>query len=138
MRHQIAASSGSGLTAPPRTALPSFQDALCSQLEHLPSLADVAAQPEQHTYPALLAGGDPARAARARQAHALALAESKPGSRWWLPLKQLNQHCEAAAAAGGRDVFLGIGEPACQLLHNFIGLHAAQAGVHASCCTAGK
>ncbi len=86
-----------------------MQEALSAQLEQLPSLADVAARREEHTYPALLAGGDPARAARARQAHALALAESKPGSRWWQPLKQLNQQCEAAAAEGG-EPFLGIGE----------------------------
>jgi hypothetical protein len=74
----------------------------------LPSLEEVAASPQQHTYHALLVGGDPTRAARARQSHALALASAKPGSRWWLQLKQLNQQCEAACVAGAA-AFLGIG-----------------------------
>jgi hypothetical protein len=42
------------------------------------------------------------RAARARQAHALGLAEADvPHEKWWAPLKALNTHHSAAALAGG-------------------------------------
>jgi hypothetical protein len=39
------------------------------------------------------------RRARACQAHALALAEARVGSKWWLPLRRLNSQQRAAAAA---------------------------------------
>jgi hypothetical protein len=74
-----------------------LQEALHSQLPQLPQLSQL---PENisgthFSVPA----ADSARAQRSRQAHALALAEAKVGSKWWVPLKALNQQLRDAAAA---------------------------------------
>lgn len=94
--------TGHKLTAttqqPPGPALP--QDALASRLAQLPPLGDAppSAQPAHLPAP----DGGARRAAAARQAHALALAGARVGSKWWLPLRRLAGE-QAAAAAGCAD-----------------------------------
>jgi hypothetical protein len=78
-----------------------LQEALHSQLQQLPQLSQL---PDNVTgaHFSLPAVGS-ARAQRSRQAHALALAEAKVGSKWWLPLKALNQQLRDAAAPAKQD-----------------------------------
>uniref|UniRef100_A0A383VJC1 Uncharacterized protein n=1 Tax=Tetradesmus obliquus TaxID=3088 RepID=A0A383VJC1_TETOB len=76
-------------------------EALHSQLQQLPQLSQL---PDNVTGAHFaLPGACGARAQRSRQAHALALAEAKVGSKWWLPLKALNQQLRDAAAAAEQD-----------------------------------
>lgn len=64
---------------------------LCTQLEHLPRPDQLppSVTPQHFPLPPASSG----RMARARHAHAMALADAKVGSsRWWQPLKALNRH----------------------------------------------
>jgi hypothetical protein len=84
-----------------------LQECLHSQLQQLPQLSQL---PDNVTgaHFSLPAAGS-ARAQRAKQAHALALAEAKVGSKWWLPLKALNQQLRDAAAAAEQYASTGSG-----------------------------
>jgi hypothetical protein len=74
-----------------------LQESLHSQLQQLPQLSQL---PDNVTGAHFSLPSDGStRAQRAKQAHALALAEAKVGSKWWLPLKALNQQLRDAAAA---------------------------------------
>jgi hypothetical protein len=75
---------------------------LSNRLQALPPLSQLpdSAQPA-HFPPPPAADGPPGRLARACQAHALALAEARVGSKWWLPLRRLNRFAPAGAADGG-------------------------------------
>ncbi len=81
--------------APQPIPVPSTQEALLTQLEHLPRLSEIPLDvPPQHweAPPA-----NTARGAAARRVHTLALAEAGMEAKWWEPLKALNE--EAADAA---------------------------------------
>jgi hypothetical protein len=84
-----------------------LQECLHSQLQQLPQLSQL---PDNVTgaHFSLPAAGS-ARAQRAKQAHALALAEAKVGSKWWLRLKALNQQLRDAAVAAEQDASTGSG-----------------------------
>jgi subtilisin family serine protease len=84
-----------------------LQECLHSQLKQLPQLFQL---PDNVTgaHFSLPAAGS-ARAQCAKQAHALALAEAKVGSKWWLPLKALDQQLRDAAAAAEQDASTGSG-----------------------------
>lgn len=77
-----------------------LQEVLHSQLQQLPQLPQL---PDNVTGAHFaLPQADSVRAQKARQAHALALADARVGSKWWLPLKALNQlHKDAATAGDG-------------------------------------
>lgn len=74
-----------------------------------------SAQPSHYPLPPATAD----RLAKARQAHALNLAEARVGSKWWLPLKILNQQVRIAAMACcstqplGHDVQMSYGPALC-------------------------
>ncbi|WIA35400.1 hypothetical protein OEZ86_003845 [Tetradesmus obliquus] len=105
----VGAAAQQPADAPRRTAaLPAArrmvlerQEALHSQLQQLPQLSQLPDNVTGAHFALPGAGG--ARAQRSRQAHALALAEAKVGSKWWLPLKALNQQLRDAAAAAEQD-----------------------------------
>ncbi|KAG2486333.1 hypothetical protein HYH03_015037 [Edaphochlamys debaryana] len=63
-------------------------DTLCKQLEQVRPLAELPTDAQPQDFPRPPRGSE--RFERAKQAHALALAEAKVGSRWWLHLKGLN------------------------------------------------
>jgi hypothetical protein len=75
------------------------QEVLSAQLAALPALAAVPASARPVHFPAPQAEGG--RAGAARQAHALALAEARVGSRWWLPLRARMGDAGGACGAGG-------------------------------------
>jgi hypothetical protein len=74
------------------------QEALSERLSHLPPLASLLPTARPSHFPPPLAHPGRPCAARALQAHALALADARAGVKWWLPLRAANR---AAAAAGG-------------------------------------
>lgn len=82
-----------------------MQELLSARLQQLPALADLPPGGEASAFslPPALAGEPPdaprARQARAFQEHALALAEARVGSKWWLPLRRLN--AQQRAGGGG-------------------------------------
>jgi hypothetical protein len=82
-----------------------LQESLCSQLQQLPPLSNLPPAAQVHHFPLPPSGSR--RLAAARQAHALALAEARVGSQWWVPLRLLNQQQQRAAVAGA--VAAGVG-----------------------------
>lgn len=92
------------LTHPSTPPPPTRQDQLSAQLAQLSSLESLP--------PAAAAGHFPSpppgrRLNAARQAHALALADARVGSRWWAALAKLPR--AAAGGGGGGDLYAGDG-----------------------------
>lgn len=80
-----------------------LQEVLHNQLQQLPKLSQLPDSTDASQF--VLPAAHGAMAEKARQAHALALAEAKVGSKWWLPLKGLNQkHKDAAAHEGASEL----------------------------------
>ena len=84
-----------------------LQDMLHAQLKLLPQLDALSdsAWPAQYSLPR----PGSIRAERAQQAHAMSLGEARVNSKWWGPLKQLNQMYGAWATAQHAAVLDGRG-----------------------------
>ena len=87
------------LTLRPPLPLSCPQEVLSSQLAALPPLAQVPKSTRPGHFPAPPQEGG--RGAAARQAHALALAEARVGSRWWAPLRWQQEQAQDTYGGSG-------------------------------------
>eukprot|EP00775_Hariotina_reticulata_P006552 gene6552-6780_t len=98
LKEHTMAAEDSLKAAQQRQRLLQEAEVLYKELQQLPQLAQL---PENFAGEHFsLPHPNPTRAQRAKQAHALAVAEARIGSRWWLPLKCLNQQQHDAATGG--------------------------------------
>lgn len=92
-----------GVSSPRKTGVFAMQEVLHGHLKQLPDGLDPLAADSGACWPVQQSLPRPGsiRSERAQQAHALSMGEARVQSKWWAPLKQLNQMYGAWATVRG-------------------------------------